>query len=88
MTTAETKQRRRLRGTVVSAKMAKTIVVRVDRHVTHPLYHKAYVVSKKFKVRDTAGVAHAGDLVEFEECRPLSADVRWRYVRTLKAAQA
>lgn len=87
MTTAETK-RRRLRGTVVSTKMAKTIVVRVDRHVTHPLYHKAYVVSKKFKVRDAAGVAHAGDLVEFEECRPLSAGVCWRYVRTINAAQA
>jgi small subunit ribosomal protein S17 len=81
-------KRRRLRGTVVSTKMQKTIVVRVDRHVTHPVYKKAYVVSKKFKVRDAAAAAHVGDLVEIEESRPLSADIRWRYVRTLNAAIA
>lgn len=81
-------KRRRLRGTVTSTKMQKTIVVRVDRHVTHPMYEKAYVVSKKYKVHEPAGVAHVGDVVEFEECRPMSSDVRWRYVKTFKAAIA
>jgi small subunit ribosomal protein S17 len=91
MTTDMTKpslKRRRLRGTVVSTKMQKAIVVRVDRHVTHPIYKKAYVVSKRYKVREPAGVAHVGDLVEFEECRPLSSSITWRYVQTLKAAIA
>ena len=86
--TQESMKRRRLRGTVTSTKMQKTIVVRVDRHVTHPMYEKAYVVSKKYKVHEPAGVAHVGDVVEFEECRPMSSDVRWRYVKTFKAAIA
>jgi len=81
-------KRRRLRGTVVSTKMQKAIVVRVDRHVTHPIYKKAYLVSKKYKVRDAADAAHVGDLVEFEESRPLASGIRWRYIRTIKAAIA
>jgi small subunit ribosomal protein S17 len=79
-------QRRRLRGTVVSTRMQKTIVVRVDRHVAHPKYGKMYTSSKRYKVQEPTSAAHVGDLVEFEECRPVSKDVRWRYVRTLKAA--
>jgi small subunit ribosomal protein S17 len=79
-------QHRRIRGTVVSTNMTKTAVVRVDRRVAHPKYKKMYTVSKKFKVHDPKGSAHVGDLVEFEECRPLSKDKRWRYVRTVTAA--
>lgn len=79
-------QHRRLRGTVVSTKMAKTAVVRVDRQVAHSKYKKMYTVSKNFKVHDTEGKAHMGDLIEFEECRPLSKDKRWRYVRTITPA--
>lgn len=80
-------QHRRLRGIVVSTHMQKTAVVRVDRHVTHSKYKKMYTASKRYKVHDPEAKAHLGDLVEFEECRPISKDKRWRFVQTLKAAQ-
>jgi len=79
-------QQRRLRGTVVSTKMTKTAVVRVDRRVAHAKYKKMYTVSKNFKVHDPLGKAHDGDLIEFQECRPLSKDKCWAYVRTITAA--
>lgn len=81
-------QRRRLQGLVISTKMAKTAVVRVDRRVAHPKYGKYYTVSRKFKVHDEKGAAHVGDLVEIEETRPVSKDKRWRYISTVKAATA
>lgn len=77
---------RRFRGLVVSTKMQKTAVVQIDRRVAHPKYGKMRTISKKFKVHDPEGRARVGDLVEFEECRPLSKDKRWRYVGTLKTA--
>jgi len=78
-----TKSRRRLIGTVVSAKMTKTVVVRVDRTVQHPKYGKSYAVSKKYKVHDPEGKAKVNEVVEIEETRPISADKRWRYLRTI-----
>lgn len=81
-----TPARRLLRGTVTSTAMQKTAVVRIDRQVTHAKYGKKYTVSKKFKIHDPESKAHTGDFVEFEECRPLSKDKRWRYVRTVNAA--
>lgn len=81
-------RRRRLRGLVVSTKMAKTIVVRVDRRVAHPKYEKYYTVSKKFKVHDEHGAAHVGDVVEIEETRPLSKEKRWRYLSTVTNVSA
>ena len=68
-------------GTVVSAKMAKTIVVKVDRVKIHPTYHKRYVVSKKFKVHDAKGLAKVGDNVVIRECRPLSKDKHFLLVK-------
>lgn len=79
-------QHRRLRGIVVSTKMEKTAVVRVDRQVAHPKYKKMYTVSKRYKVHDPKGVAHVGDLVEIEECRPISKEKCWRCIQTLKSA--
>ncbi|MBD3281716.1 30S ribosomal protein S17 [Candidatus Uhrbacteria bacterium] len=80
-------QKRKLQGTVVSTKMEKTITVRVDRKIKHPKYGKFYAVSKKFKAHDEKDMAKMGDVVEIAEARPLSADKRWVYVRTVKAAQ-
>ena len=77
---------RRLQGVVTSTAMKSTAVVRVDRQVAHEKYGKYFVVSKKFKIHDPAAATHVGDVVEFEECRPLSRDKRWRYVSTVKAA--
>ncbi|MBI4280696.1 30S ribosomal protein S17 [Candidatus Uhrbacteria bacterium] len=75
-------QRRQLQGVVVSDKMQKTVVVRVDRRKRHPKYHKYFVVSKRFLVHDEAGVARKGDTVEFEECRPISRHKRWRIIES------
>lgn len=76
----EPENRRRLHGTVVSAAMQKTVVVRIDRTVTHPKYRKQYRVSRRFMVHDEAGTAKVGDAVTIEETRPLSAHKRWRIV--------
>ena len=78
--TSEKKMQRKFKGEVVSAKMAKTIVVRVDHFKMHPRYHKRYRVSKKYKVHDERGTYKAGDVVEFIECRPLSKDKKWRVI--------
>jgi len=69
---------KKLNGVVVSDKMDKTIVVRVDRTVVHPKYKKRYVQSKKFHVHDEHGQHKVGDKVSFRECRPLSKTKRWR----------
>lgn len=79
-------KRRHLEGIVVSTKMAKTVVIRIDRRVAHEKYGKYFTVSTKLKVHDEKGAAHVGDLIEVEETRPLSKEKRWRFVRTVKAA--
>lgn len=66
--------------------MTKAVVVRIDRRIPHPKYGKYFTVSKKYKVSDTAGKAHMGDVVEIEETRPISKDIRWRYVKTVTVA--
>ena len=84
----QTSSHRRLTGTVVSTAMQKTAVVRVDRRVEHAKYGKRYTLSNRFKIHDPEAKAHVGDVVEFEECRPISKDKRWRYLRTITAAPA
>lgn len=73
-------KRRRLTGVVTSNKMAKTIVVRVDRSKSHPKYHKKYTESTKFKVHDEKGEFKVGDVIIFEETRPISRDKCWRAI--------
>lgn len=70
--------RRTLIGTVLSDKMDKTIVVRVDRTLVHPKYGKRYVRSRKYHVHDEDGAYHVGDAVSFQECRPYSKTKCWR----------
>jgi small subunit ribosomal protein S17 len=65
-------------GLVISDKMDKTIVVRVDHIRRHSKYEKQYTVSKKFKVHDETNTHKVGDVVQFIECRPLSKEKRWR----------
>jgi small subunit ribosomal protein S17 len=76
--------RRRFRGIVISDKMDKTIVVKVERTKEHPKYKKRYKVSKKFKVHDEKNEARVGQRVVFEECRPISKEKRWRLVQIQK----
>lgn len=70
-----------LQGTVVSDKMEKTIVVRIDRTKVHPRYHKRYTVSKRFKVHDPKNEYHVGQVVQISETRPMSKDKRWQVVK-------
>ena len=72
--------KRVLQGTVVSDKMDKTIVVRVERRVMHPLYKKYIRSSKKYAAHDEANACKVGDVVRIEECRPISRRKRWTVV--------
>ena len=72
--------KRTLTGEVISASMAKTIVVKINRQKFLPPYPKPYTVSKKYHVHDEDGKAKVGDMVTFEECRPQSKTKRWRLV--------
>lgn len=74
---------RTLRGTVVSDKMDKTVVVAVQSVKEHPIYRKKYKVTTKFKAHDEANTCISGDLVEITETRPLSRDKRWQVARKL-----
>ncbi len=77
-----------LTGKVVSDKMSKTVVVLVDRTKEHPKYHKRYRVSKKYKAHCAAGEYRVGDMVVIEECRPMSADKRWKAIKKIGAPAA
>jgi len=70
-------RRRRLVGHVVSDKMDKTVVVKVERLQRHRLYHKVVKKSKKFKAHDAYNSCQIGDLVRIVESRPLSREKRW-----------
>jgi small subunit ribosomal protein S17 len=76
----QTTTRRRLQATVVSDKMEKTVVVRIDRTVVHPKYLKRYTKSKRLKAHDADNTCKEGDKVTIEESRPMSKDKRWRVV--------
>src|SRR5580658_7268118 len=70
-------------GLVTSAKMAKTIVVKVTRMVEHRKYKRVIRVSTKFYAHDESGQAQAGDTVRIVETRPLSKLKRWRLVEVV-----
>jgi len=80
MTEVKEKILRKFKGEVVSDKMAKTVVARVDRFQMHPKYQKRYKVSRKYKVHDEKNQYKVGDVIEFVECRPLSKDKKWRVI--------
>lgn len=73
-------------GVVASDKMTKTVVVRVDRLVKHPIYRKYVRKRKKFMAHDEMG-AKIGDKVKIVETRPLSARKRWRVVEIIQKAE-
>lgn len=72
---------RTFQGLVVSDKMDKTIVVRVDRIKADPKYKKRYKVSRNFKVHDANNECKEGDIVSFTACRPFSKDKCWRVIK-------
>ena len=75
--------RQELTGVVTSAKMQKTIVVRVTRATQHPLYHRVVRSGKKYYAHDEAGEARVGDTVRIVSTRPLSKLKRWRLKQVL-----
>jgi small subunit ribosomal protein S17 len=80
--------KRILQGVVVSDACNKTIVVRVERRVMHPVYKKFITRSKKYAAHDENNVFKTGQQVRIEECRPISRRKRWIVVRDAAAAQA
>jgi small subunit ribosomal protein S17 len=77
---AETKTRE---GVVVSDKMTKTRVVRIERVYRHPRYERVITRSKRLKAHDETNTSKVGDRVLIEETRPLSKDKRWRIRQVL-----
>ncbi len=80
MPASVTQSKRRLRGTVVSDKMDKTVVVRVTRVTTHPKYGKQLQVSRRYHAHDEQNTYHVGEQVMIEATRPRSARKRWQVV--------
>jgi len=80
--------KRVLTGTVVSDKGDKTVVVRVERRVKHPLYGKIIKLSKKYHAHDAANEFHAGEIVRIEECAPISKLKTWTVLDRLGTAKA
>ena len=79
--------KRVLTGTVVSDKPEKTVVVRVERRVKHPLYGKIIRLSKKYHAHDEGNVYRLGEQVRIEECAPLSKKKNWTVLERLGAAR-
>src|ERR1051325_8968388 len=71
-------------GEVISNKMAKTIIVRVERRFPHPRFRKVVTGYKKFYAHDEKSEAKEGDRVRIEETRPLSKTKRWRLVAVVE----
>ena len=69
--------KRVLQGVVVSDKADKTISVRVERRIMHPLYKKFIRRSKKYSAHDPENSCKIGDMVRIQECRPISKSKRW-----------
>jgi len=78
--------KRVLSGTVVSDKGDKTIVVRVERRVKHPLYGKIIRLSKKYHAHDEGNAFKLGQQVRIEECKPMSKLKSWTVLDSLGAA--
>jgi len=77
-------RRKQRHGQVLSNKMAKTIVVRVERRFPHPRFRKVVKAYKKFYAHDEKGDAKPGDWVRIEETRPLSKLKRWRLLEIVE----
>ncbi|MBI5451816.1 MAG: 30S ribosomal protein S17 [Gammaproteobacteria bacterium] len=86
MINARQEEGRQLTGKVVSNKMDKTITVRIERRVKHPLYNKYLRRSTKVHAHDESNQCREGDVVVVQECRPLSKNKCWRLVKVVEQA--
>jgi small subunit ribosomal protein S17 len=80
--------KRVLTGTVVSDKADKTVVVRVERRVKHPLYGKIIKLSKKYHAHDEANAYSLGEQVRIQECAPVSKLKTWTVIERVTEAKA
>jgi small subunit ribosomal protein S17 len=88
VTQASERGRRKVRtGVVVSDAMDKTVLVKIDRQLRHPLYRKIVRRSSRLAAHDEANDAHVGDTVRVVETRPLSKTKRWRVVEIVERAK-
>ena len=87
ITPARSSHRKVREGEVVCSKMDKTIVVRISRRISHPLYKKIITRYKKFHAHDENNESCVGDLVKIMETRPLSKTKRWRLVEVVKKGE-
>lgn len=74
-------------GLVLSAAADKSVVVKVENFVMHPLYHRFVRTSSKFMAHDEENTCNKGDRVLIEECRPLSRRKKWRVRKVIERAQ-
>ena len=70
-------------GIVISNKMQKTVVVKVENRYSHPIYSKTLVKTKKYLAHDELEKCNIGDQIVVEECRPLSKRKRWKLIKIL-----
>ena len=82
------RNQRKLIGRVVSDKMQKTVVVRVERRVRHAEIGKTVTRTRKYHADTAAGEYREGDLVEIAECRPISKTKSWRVTRLVEKSKA
>lgn len=80
-------KRKERTGVVLSNKMQKTIVVRIERIAAHPVYNKVVKKYAKFKAHDEKNIAKIGDKVKIVETRPLSKEKRWRLAEVIKTSE-
>jgi small subunit ribosomal protein S17 len=85
---APAKNQRTLLGRVVSNKMQKTVVVKVERRVRDPLMGKTITRSRKYHAHVETGEFNDGDLVEIAECRPISRTKSWKVTRLVEKSRA
>lgn len=70
-------------GIVISNKMAKTVVVKIENRYAHPIYSKTLIKTKKYLAHDALEECNIGDQVLVEECRPISKRKRWKLIKIL-----
>ena len=71
-------KKKTMTGVVVSNKMDKTVVIKVERRFAHPVFKKVVKTTKKYKVHDEKNECLKGDFIRIQETRPLSKEKRWR----------
>ncbi len=83
----DSKLQRTTTGRVVSDKMDKSAVVLVERMVRHPVYGEFIKRSKKMHIHDAENTCNVGDIVQIQECRPLSKPKSWELVKVVEQAR-